>query len=280
MNSEYRRLLEQEEKAHEELKRYSREAGEARNEFRRLRDELLSRIEALAHDADEMAAKFKRLYQESQDEFAFGNHEFAKELAEQGHKAEDECRRMNNDVKLLRRELDARSIEFKALDEAKKRAEREHENSMLRLRVKPRETEVAGFESSVLGDDWTAEKFLDGFPQGIFKKIEYVEYRDEPPDTEGMFGYADKNLTGTMMFVRMFRCESEAEFKRTMAEAIGSVVYREFLSDIERKKWPAEEDFRISFGLFMTNPRRLESSNEKSYALIKDIYTSLPDEEA
>lgn len=279
MNSEHSRLLKWEEEAHEEMRRSSNAAKIAKEEFRRLQEELPPRIEALAHDADEMASKFRRLYQESQDEFSFGNHEFAKELAEQGDKAEKECRRLNHEVRLLRRELDARRAEFRTLDSANKKAERDWKTCISQLRVKNRETDVSGFEHSVIGDDWAAEKFLDSFPQSIFKVVEFVEYCDEPPDVEGTLGYANKNLTDTMMSVRMFKGGNEARLKRAMAEAIGSVVYQIFLSEELRKKWPAERDFRIAFGLFKTDPQQLEYLDEKAYDSIKDIYASLSDEE-
>jgi hypothetical protein len=272
--------------------------GEAKKKFIQLEKELSPRIDELTREAGALATKFRALYNESQGEFAFKNHDVAKECAEKGHEIEARCTALNREANALRHILEESYREYQTRDYESRRLRRKAWGYESKLWTKRRPTSVMNFDESVIGDDWNVKKFLDTFPQGIFDKIEDIKYEAQPEE-DGSLGYVTKNLTGTAKLIRIFPNPSKREFRRTMASMIGSVVYDEFMGDEERRLWgmmhermmkehrivspytarKAEGNFRECFALYKTKPHWLEQFDEKAYHFIKIIHNSLPDEE-
>jgi hypothetical protein len=273
-------------------------AAESRRQFTHFEEEYKPRIAALTREADELAARFRELYREADNEYSFGSRAAAKQKKEEGYGAETRCKVLNREANALRRILEETYADWQTKEYEHRRWMQKARDYERKLWTKRRNTSVMGFDESVIDGDFNVKKFLDTFPQGIFNKIEFIEY-DDKPEEDGSLGYVTKNLMDTGKFIRIFPNPSKSEFKRTMASMIGGVVYDEFMDDESRRLWgvmhermlkehrivsrytagTAEGNFRECFALYKTKPHWLEQFDEKAYHFIKIIYNFLPDEE-
>ncbi|MCL4540578.1 MAG: DUF1771 domain-containing protein [Bacteroidetes bacterium] len=285
----------------EEARRRARDAKTAaraaRQRYEETAAELQPRIDELSREADELAAKFKRLYEESQARYEARDGSVAKELAMEGHDAENRCRRLNGEANNLRKELKGLYDAYERLNEEAERLEEsasisEEQGLMLRG------TGIHHFNKSAMGSDFAVEEFLDTFPQGLFRNVRFIEYRTAlEKHEEGCFGITLRNNIIGNSTISIFPHENEDKqgLKETISHELGHVVLHGFLALAERDKWATllkdlalagkkiskfawspDEYFCECFAAFKTNPRKLKKFDIRVYTLMEDIYKSLP----
>ncbi|MCL5114159.1 MAG: putative nuclear RNA export factor SDE5 [Patescibacteria group bacterium] len=273
------------------------EAKTARRQYEETAAGLQPRIDELSREADELAAKFKRLYEESQEHYDAREGGAAKELAEEGHEAEDRCRRLNAEANALRRELKGLYDRYENLNREAARFEEDAETAEEQGWL-VRETDVTGFGGSVAKSNFAVEEFLDTFPQGLFHKIERIEYRaaHEEYENEGAEGVTSRpNEFSRKRKIRIFPHDDEAHFKKTISHEIGHVAFYEFLTWEEKDRWAAlakklalagkrisgyawnsNEHFCECFSTFKVEPQVLKKFDEEVYTFMEDTFKSLP----
>jgi hypothetical protein len=274
--------------------------GEAKRKFVQLEKELSPRIDELTREADALAAKFRTLYGESQGEFTFKNHDVAKELAEKGHEIEVRCTALNREANSLRHILEESYKEYKMREYEDRRLMRKARDYESKLWTKRRDTNITNFDESAMGDDWNVKKFLDTFPQGIFGRIDSIDYHtDWYKGVEGMRGWTNLYQGVLHATIDIFPHKDKMHLRQTLAREIGHVVFQECISKEERSLWTAlyevmaakgqgaispyalegaEQDFCECFSFFKTKPYQLEQFDENVYHFIKIIHDALPDE--
>ncbi len=267
------------------------------------------KIDELKAAADNLAPKFRQLYQESQDAYAAEEKDLAKTFSLQGRSVQADCEALNEQANAMRRELKSLldQINF-YYDEAKDIQLKINEQRSLIQTLRP--TRVSGFEQSGVMNNLEIEQLLDEFPQRIFPKIETMAY-DENLFWESATGKLKirvpargKTMAGKKGDVILIGKQPgrTAErrlknFKEALSHEIGHIVYEHFLIDEQKADWYAwhqetqldrfisleaiendAEEFAECFRFFKLEPAKLETNDAVKYNFVKGIYQSLKGE--
>lgn len=284
----------------EEARRRARDAKTAaraaRQRYEETAAELQPRIDELSRKADELAAKFKRLYEESQARYEARDGSIAKELAMEGHDAENRCRRLNEEANSLRNELKGLWEEYKNRKAEADKLERESAAHEIAIR-KVRRTRVRNFGESAIGSNLAVEEFLDTFPQGLLKGVVSITYSATASNKRGQMGYSKIFAFSGREITTIFPHEDADGLKMTIAHEIAHLVFFLFMSVQENKEWdvldkamrardaklisPAAvwdsvENFCECFAVFQTQSHWLQGFDRKAYNFIEKIYKKLP----
>lgn len=298
MSSKRQELLTRATTAHAQAVLLRQNAQNVHDEYVLLREKLDPQINKLSREADILALKFRSIYAEARERFIGGDKDGAAELKEKGYPIEMECRRLNGEANALRRQCDDKYREYKELfkkaDHLDVRASRYKEEA-----AKLRETNVSSFSENAAMNDGEVELFLDGFPQGIFKKIQSITYNDVSPRNVA----ADKELGRTTLDVRsnkvrivIYGHPNKLFMQETIAHEIGHTIYRYFMNNKQRWEWGrghegrylrgadfitpyaregVEENFCECFAYFKLQPGRLVGFDEQAFNFINAIYNSI-----
>lgn len=283
-------------------------ARKAKAEYATLRNELQPRIEEVSELADQFAQEFRRLYRAAPEAYEARNGALAKELSARGRRMESECKNLNKEKGELIEQLKEAYQKYKDLyDEAEEYdwKVKEYESKARALR----DTPVEGFTGSSFMSDREVENFLNEFPRVVFGKIAEINYFDELRVEGGVrclgetTGIPDANM-GIMPAleeaqIAIYRNDSKAATKQTIAHEIGHVIFNGFMDGVQRRRWRelyeerrkmgrrglvtdyagtnADEGFCEWFAYFKMRPEHLEKFDEKGYTFIKNMHRQVQD---
>lgn len=272
-------------------------------------DEFRPKIDNLQSVADSLAAEFKRLYGKSKETYSEGNGALAKVFSIQGHAVQDRCEAINVETNALRAQF--QEI-LNQIDNLRNKAEelksqfKDYREKANALRLTP----VRGFNTSKIISNEEIEKFLDEFPQSIFKEVKSIEY-DENLFWESAVkkirvesrGFAVKSQNGKMIIKIGKQLggtinERIEKLREVVTHEIGHALYKKFLTDEQKAEWFVwhmqdtekgkfitneclendEEDFTESFRIFKSEPEKLQKHDERRYNLIKELMEKLDHE--
>ena len=228
---------------------------------------ILAEIDEKKKRADELALEFRRLYQESQEAYADGDGELAKELSEEGHEAQDECEALNEEVADLYREL------------------RDLKRQTARISVLP-QTALQGMPVSF---QKAVTDTLNTLPARHVsaKLIERVSYSDRyivgssgnPIQANTNFNKVTGKATIVINRQTPTGFKSLGNVEIATAHEVGHVVYREILTDRQKANWNSnfnhpkgpEESFAESYRYYYLNREKLA----KDFPLAKIFFDQL-----
>jgi seryl-tRNA synthetase len=243
--------------------RLARELTALKEDYQKLKEKHQPLIINLQLQADEQATEFRRLYEESQEAYQNDEKGLAKELATQGHEAQDECEALNNQINALKQELKNQQNQVDSLyaelrdindtianfkNESRTMGDNEHKHVTRDESLKIRKTTVSGFDNSKIISNLEVENLLDQLPQGLFELIQEVKFLDEIKTKDGRLiagnYHWDKKAVQAKIEIyshgfqsRNNRSEILTETKRTIIHEIGHLIFREFISDRARWLW-------------------------------------------
>lgn len=267
------------------------------SEYQKLLGEHQPQIDEFQAKAENLAKEFRRLYSESQEAYSSGDGASAKNLSLAGHSIEDRCKAINSQANVLRNEL--KSILGKIQLLRKKANDLQIQaDSSYKQAAAMRETYVSRFGLSDITNDADVEKFLDGFSQKIFEKIQIIKFEDKViiSGSDITFGNHHLNEKSGKYEIEIYRHISENDLKETITHEIGHTIFRSFMKDIpDRWQWgnwyqesmrskrfitlddlgSREEDFCECFVKFKMNPEKLIEFDQKRFDFIRKIYDNI-----
>ncbi len=279
--------------------------------YQRLLSEHQPKIDKLQEQADDLANKFKQLYDESDEARSSDERALAISLSIRGREVEGRCEAINAQANVLRNELKAILDEMKSLRKKAKEAQIQIDDYCKRATVLRKTTSVRGFGFSGIMDNDDVEEFLDEFPQKIFEKIQSFKFNDQ------LIGDEDGTKLGNHHWnekLKKYEIEIyrepfkdllpkkiiENRFKKTIAHEIAHTIFRKFMNDTPQRwqwgKWyeesikrksfvrgidpdNREDDFCECFAEFKASPQLLKEYDQRRFDFISEIYHNLEHKE-
>lgn len=230
--------------------------------------EILVEIEEKKKKANELALEFRRLYRESQEAYADGDGELAKELSEEGHDIQDECEALNAEVADL----------YEELKDLRRQAAEIGDLPQTVLQGMP-----VSFQKVVTDT-------LNALPSRHVsdKLIERVSYSDRyirgssgnPIQANSHFSQVGGKTVIVINRQTPQGFVSQDDMRIAIAHEVGHVVYRNFLNDDKRADWASsfthtdddsEDSFAQSYALYYVTKNSLAAN----YPQVKVFFDNL-----
>lgn len=254
-------------------------------------------ISDLQRKADILARKFRKLYEESQEEYKAGEGELAKSLSIEGREAQDECQRLNGRANSMRHEL--KDLQEHIARTASEFNENENYIKELKTVLKTmRRPSISGFEQSNI-QPLNLEQFLDKLPQIALREIggiEFIPERSLGIDMGEKLGDTSWDPETKKATIRVYLHYSEdgEDEHETITHETGHEVFLKLLVSEEKAVWEdlykgsgdwfvsrravrsAEEDFCECFAVFFSERHsELVRRDPRKYNFIKNIVKRL-----
>ena len=260
-------------------------------------ERLSNQINELRQKADNLAIKFRGLYQESQDAYADEDGETAKILSEEGHEVQAQCEALNDQANELRqraKELqeerkrifaEAESWHQKALAEIEKAKSLRHQaNELVLLPQIVLRSIPLDFQNAII--DTLKSLPAHHVSAKIIERVSYSgNYEKNPLTGKPRQAYTDFSRLGYKPVIQINKQTPEGfteieDLKIAVAHEVGHIVYRYFIKDEQKADWAtsfrhkkddSEDSFAQCYALYYLRKEWLA----EEHAMVKQFFDQL-----